>query len=481
MAAQHNRASCPAFLREQHARNEAVRIHALAQQIPTDRQGVAGFVNLDVEDLPSSTELMSGQAIDSATIFGDEFTARRYRDVLLPPTGQQDGTIPRTAEQKRAHVKVLFQAFKSVPSASTEGEKMKEKFVKEEHNNHLVEVMCWELLGDLIQRAEKAVNLVEAWEPGKAKGKTEEWTFAERFDHLVGAMAESKAICKHLFDVPFRVKLVDDPLRSSKRVASNRVLNQKKAESLKRGREAEKEDDKKAKRQATGAQVDNNLALQAIQQQAQQFAFPQHGAPQTPQPMGRNMGPTGQLPQSELRRSANATARSSFSTPPQGIPRSSAPASNMRPSFPAQGQQYGSPPGQRRPYNVPYGHGSAEMQAIFGPPAPLGSMPHIYNGSGAAIPLPPQQLQGFPGPGMAQTHFQGSEPTHLEDDDPSLDPNARFDDGVSRVLTAEEQEDLSVFEPYYPEPAASRNARAFDPSTPSGTNDTEDENNPAAG
>jgi hypothetical protein len=100
-------------------------------------------------------------------------------------------------------------------------------------------------------------------------------------------MATSKSICKHLFDVPFRIKLVDDPLRSSKRVASNRVLNQKKAESLKRGREAEKEDGNDAAKRprsdsgntnnntgsntgSQGVQVDNNLASHTTRHSSQQ-------------------------------------------------------------------------------------------------------------------------------------------------------------------------------------------------------------------
>lgn len=261
-----------------------MRVSNEFKKTPADQQGETPFVNLTVEGLPSSSQLMSHQSdaesdsdpdseedpFDADTIFKDVLTARKYREVLLPSKAQQDGTIPQTKEKKWAHVRVLFKAFKMVPQNSDEGEKTKEKFVNMEHNNALVEAVCWELLEDCIRRSEKTMNLVEGWEPGKVKGKTEDWTFEKRFDYLVQAMAQSKSICKHLFDVPFRVKLVDDPLRSAKRVASNRVLNEKKAESLKRGRQAEKEDEEKAKRPKTarcrGAQVDNNLAPQTTRQ-----------------------------------------------------------------------------------------------------------------------------------------------------------------------------------------------------------------------
>ncbi|EHY54084.1 hypothetical protein ABEF92_008161 [Exophiala dermatitidis] len=274
MASQHNPDSCPELFRKEAALQQARNVLAVVQQVALDQRGVAGCVNDRAEDLPSSAGLMAGQDSGRTSIFNDELTARKYREVLLPSAAQQDGTIPQTADQKRAHVNVLFRAFKSVPRDSGEGDKIKEKFVNEEHDNALVEAVCWELLEDCIRRAKTPVHLTEAYEPGKAKGKTDDWTFADRFDHLVQALAESKSICKHLFDVPFRVKLVDDPLRSSKRVASNRALNLKKAEALKRGREAAKEDEKEAKRLkrevATAAQVDNNLAGQGHQQQHQQ-------------------------------------------------------------------------------------------------------------------------------------------------------------------------------------------------------------------
>ncbi|EXJ92335.1 hypothetical protein A1O3_00885 [Capronia epimyces CBS 606.96] len=373
MASQHDSASCPELLREQQARLDAARVFGQAQTIAADQQGVAGFVDLEAEDLPSSTELMSGQAIDSATIFGDELTARKYREVLLPTTGQQDGTIPRTPAQKRAHVRVLFKAFKSVPQNSEEGAKMKEKFIKEDHNNHLVEVMCWELLEDCIRRAGTTENLVEAWEPGKARGKNEHWTFAERFDHLAQAMATSKSICKHLFDVPFRVKLVDDPLRSSKRVASNRLLNQKKAESLKRGRQAEKEDEKSAKRskreQTTGAQVDNNLASQTTQQLA---------PPATPQPMATQRRPLGmqqpQTPQMQLSPAPRAGSRSTSMQDPNMGRFQSMQGSHTTafiPTGPSAPQHY---------YPQALNHGAPHSQPPNFPyPGSMPTMPHQWN------------------------------------------------------------------------------------------------------
>ena len=76
---------------------------------------------------------------------------------------------------------------------------------------------------------------------------------AERFDSLLFATATSKSMCKHMFDVPYMYKTVDDPKTNLDRIESNRKLNGQKAKVMKRGKEAVAEDDKqgKAKKQKT--------------------------------------------------------------------------------------------------------------------------------------------------------------------------------------------------------------------------------------
>lgn len=200
---------------------------------------------------------MSGLPVDSTTIFPDELTARKYREVLLPPKQQQDGTIPRTPTELRAHVKVLFKAFKVVRRDCACRQGIKDPFLHQIHDNRLVECLCWEILQACITRSEKDANLVEAWEPNKFKFKKEEKTFAQRFDDIVKTMSNSKTICKHLFDVKYVLKIVDDPKTSLERVVANRKLNGVKAEIMKRGKEAKVDDEKKPKRRKTNTDADN--------------------------------------------------------------------------------------------------------------------------------------------------------------------------------------------------------------------------------
>ncbi|KAK5183994.1 hypothetical protein LTR44_003499 [Exophiala sp. CCFEE 6388] len=247
------------MLLQQEAKLRATLIRETAKTIRAEQRGVTAWTSVKFEDLPSSTELMSG-AHDSATIFQDALTARTYHDVLLPNKQPEDSTIPTDDTILRAHVKVLFKAFKSVPEDAEEGEedatkenkkareeedKTKRPFVNQVHDNHLVESLCWKILETVIYRSKKDQNLVEAWEPGKLKGKKTSFSFAERFDKVVQTMIESKSICKHLFDVDYMFKIVDDPVSAIKRVIANKRLNGKKAELMKLGKGVSEDDGKK--------------------------------------------------------------------------------------------------------------------------------------------------------------------------------------------------------------------------------------------
>lgn len=252
-------------LDQQEARLRARLIYEMAKTIPADQRGNTPWTGVKLDDLPSSNQLESGE-YDSETIFQDALTASSYHDALLPNKQPPDSTIPTDPEILRAHVKVLFKAFKSVPEDVEESEdenskesrkkkeeedKTKRPFILQNHDNHLVESLCWKILETCIYRSKKDQNLVEAWEPGKLKGKKTNFTFAERFDKIVQTMAESKSICKHLFDVDYMYKIVDDPVTAIKRVIANKRLNGKKAELMKRGKEASEEDGKISKRPKT--------------------------------------------------------------------------------------------------------------------------------------------------------------------------------------------------------------------------------------
>lgn len=259
----HNDNTCPTVLQKRRAQSHAIAICRQANTIPREQRGVTVWLNLKPVDLPLSGELMSGQP-DTGTVFPDELAAREYREVLLVSKQQHDTSIPQTPDAKRAHVKVLFKAFKCVPQTSTDnsdsdsekdkkngrpedGDRTRMPFIHQSHDNNLVECLCWDILEACIWRSKKSQNLVDAWEPEKFKYKSK-WTFAERFDRIVQTMATSKTICKHLFDVGYVYKIVDDPVASAKRVQANKTLNTKKAAVMKRGKEAVAGDDKYTKR-----------------------------------------------------------------------------------------------------------------------------------------------------------------------------------------------------------------------------------------
>ncbi|KIW99828.1 uncharacterized protein Z518_10756 [Rhinocladiella mackenziei CBS 650.93] len=254
LSALHDESNCPEIIQNFQAENEAIAILQRAQRIPIEQQGATAWVGLRAEEIPSSGELMSGLPVDQNTIFSNELAARKYREVLLPRKQQQDETIPQSPEMLRAHVKVLFKAFKCVPETCEDSPQMKKDFINQKHNNVVVECLCWEILRACIERSEKAENLVEAWEPAKFKYKHHNWSFAERFDNIVTTMTNSKTICKHLFDTRYLYRIVDEPLTGDCRVKSNRKLNQMKAEVMKRGKAALEEDEKTATRckSATG-------------------------------------------------------------------------------------------------------------------------------------------------------------------------------------------------------------------------------------
>lgn len=242
----HDHNTCPPMILKRNARHDALQVYNSAITIPEDQRGQTNFLTLALTDIPSAAECLRPGA-DTSTEFPNLETAQEYRKLLLARGADHDPTIPRTQAQQRAHALALFKAFKCIPAECEDRDDMKKWFVEERHNNQLVEVKCWEILHECITRSIRTTNLVEAHEPNKFRFKAGNMTFAERFDIIKETMAVSKTICKHLFDVSFVLKFVDDPAHNRARVESNRVLNSKKAEIMKRGKE-EQEKDKKAKR-----------------------------------------------------------------------------------------------------------------------------------------------------------------------------------------------------------------------------------------
>jgi hypothetical protein len=160
----------------------------------------------------------------------------RSRTRTFDPQSSADPTIPRTPEQTKAAVKLVFKAYKSVALA-TDNAGMLKAFQDQKHDNRHVETICWTIVEGCIDRCDRG-PLLNAYEPEKAKNTASIKTFAQRLDAIVEALSRQKTICKHLLDAPYLNRFLDDPVGSRQRVESNRKLNKKKGGVMDVGKKA---------------------------------------------------------------------------------------------------------------------------------------------------------------------------------------------------------------------------------------------------
>ncbi|ETI20774.1 hypothetical protein G647_07116 [Cladophialophora carrionii CBS 160.54] len=318
----HNPSTCPELVAAANAQQKADLVRLDHEQLGKAQRGVTPFLNLHLSDLAASAVLMLDDNRDTITYFDSELEAEKYRERLLPMKPQPDFTIPQTAAEKKAHVKVLFQAFKCVPAECLEGENIKKPFTNHIHDNVMVECLCWEILRRCIQRSQVLSNLVETYEPDKYKFKKfMDKDFEQRFDAIVNAMARSKSMCKHMYDVPYLFKVIDDPQTNVERIDSNRKLNGQKAVVMKRGKEAVAGDEQQGRSKKPKTEVAKTESQSALvpSQPRRQHALP-----------------------------ATSTAQTSVYTPP-------------RPRFSSQQAESAPPPGRMAP-PVQTGYGRQHLQ-----------------------------------------------------------------------------------------------------------------------
>lgn len=100
-----------------------------------------------VDHFPKATELYhtDNPRVDTATMFDSFQEAIDWRSRLSRNDRKLDQTIPHMEDQKKAFVKVLFVAFKSIANA-TDNEHMIDPFREHRHDNSRVEVLCWSIL-----------------------------------------------------------------------------------------------------------------------------------------------------------------------------------------------------------------------------------------------------------------------------------------------------------------------------------------------
>lgn len=206
---------------------------------PADGQeGVTPYLHLEQFDQAEAVLDMNNMDIDYAVVFDSMQDAMNWRSRkrVLDPQTSADPTIPRTTMQKKAVVKLLFKAFKSVVHA-TDNPQMKRAFEEQKHDNRLVETLCWTIVEGLIDRCDRG-PLLNAFEAEKAKNNPSIRTFADRLNAVVETMSRQKTICKHVFDPPYLYRFLDDPFGSKQRVESNRKLNKKKGSVMNAGKKS---------------------------------------------------------------------------------------------------------------------------------------------------------------------------------------------------------------------------------------------------
>ena len=176
--------------------------------------------------------------VDTELMFNNfqEAVGWRSRTRSTNPVSAADPTIPRTMQQRKAAVKLVFKAYKSTAIA-TDNPGMLKAFEEEKHDNRQVETICWSIVEGCIDRCIRG-PLLNAYEPEKAKNNPSIKTFAERLDAMVISLSRQKTICKHLLDAPYLNRFIDDPVGSRQRVESNRKLNKKKGGVMDLGKKA---------------------------------------------------------------------------------------------------------------------------------------------------------------------------------------------------------------------------------------------------
>ena len=119
-----------------------------ASAMPTDQvvdDGRTPYTGVDT--FPTAVACLDSHdpSVDTNTQFDSFQEAMGWRCLLAKDVATPDDTIPRTVDQKKALVKVIFVAFKSTAKAS-DNEAMLKPFVEQRHDNKRVEVLCWSML-----------------------------------------------------------------------------------------------------------------------------------------------------------------------------------------------------------------------------------------------------------------------------------------------------------------------------------------------
>lgn len=145
--------------------------------------------------VPSMSDVYNAgsNGVDTRTIFSDAQSAQKF----IEKHDYHDDTIPRTLDQQKAIVKVLFKAMKNVDHAQ-DNENMITPFRKGKYSNARIEKVCWSIMQTCMYRHSHGSLLANYGMKSKQSAGID--TYAERISKIIELLTvnHSTARCSRL-------------------------------------------------------------------------------------------------------------------------------------------------------------------------------------------------------------------------------------------------------------------------------------------
>lgn len=129
----------------------------------------------------------ANSGVDTNTIFADSQAAHKFKDEKL----LQDDTIPRTLDQQRAIVKMLFNAMKNIQYAR-DSDSMIQPFQNGKYSDSRIEKVCWSIVQTCMYCHTKGFLLANYGYRAKNSSKIQ--TYAERIAIIVELLLVSPSV-----------------------------------------------------------------------------------------------------------------------------------------------------------------------------------------------------------------------------------------------------------------------------------------------
>ena len=152
---------------------------------------------------PNARDVLAGRVDHTSltTSFENKQQAQLYLTQLRVERQVADDTLPRTPEQKRQLAAILFQAFKSQAKAN-DGQRSLAPFSTGLYENKLVEILCWRILDNCIERS-SIDSLLKPFGGDLVGTPALEVPFADHYDAIIRALSMWKTTAKQAFEPPY--------------------------------------------------------------------------------------------------------------------------------------------------------------------------------------------------------------------------------------------------------------------------------------